>query len=226
MDDVAPDPATRQPLREVVARDIRRKIMAGELAPGDRLREQALATEYGVSRVPAREALHVLAQEGFVDTVPRRGATVAFPSAQRTRQLMVIRENLEVLAAGLAARRRGGDQGEELTEVLELGTRATATGDYAALPELIARFHDAVGIASGNDELAKMTRSLRMQVRWVFEMQLEERSGQSWKHHQEIAEAILAGDQERAESSMHADVTRDADLLVDLLVARAERQRP
>jgi DNA-binding GntR family transcriptional regulator len=213
----------KQPLRERVARDLRRKIVSGELPPGHRLREEPLAAEYGMSRVPAREALQVLAQEGFVEIVPRRGAAVAFPSARRTRDLMIIRDNLEVLAAGLAARRHGGDRADELAAVLAIAGEAVAERAYETLPDLIDRFHDAVGDATGNESLAKMLRSLRAQIRWVYEMQLERRSAESWHHHREIAEAVLAGDQERAETAMRADVTRDADLLVDLLVARAER---
>lgn len=212
-----------EPLREVVARDLRRKIVAGELAPGQRLREEHLASEYGMSRVPAREALQVLAQEGFVEIVPRRGAAVAFPSARKTRELMAIRDNLEVLAAGLAARNRGGSVAAALTTALTEADAAIAQRRFAALPDLIDRFHDAIGDATGNESLAKMLRSLRAQIRWVYESRLEHRSAESWQHHRTITEAVLAGDQAGAEEAMRADVTRDADLLVDLLVERSER---
>lgn len=214
---------TSQPderLRDVVAREVRARIISGELPPGARLREEPLALEHGVSRVPAREALHLLAQEGFVDIVPRRGATVAFPSPRRTRELMVVREDLEQLAARLAARRRGGEVAEELQQVLEAGSRASSQREYEGVPRLIDRFHNLIGKASGNAELERMLQALRSQVRWVFEVDLEQRSEESWVHHRAIAEAVLAGDEEAAARSMHDDVVRDAVLLLDLIVAR------
>lgn len=217
------DTTQQLPLRESVARDLRGRIISGDLAPGERLREEPLALSYDVSRVPAREALHLLAQEGFVDLVPRKGATVAFPSARRTRELMVVRETLEVLAAGLAAKRWGGDVAEQFTDVVRRGTEAVEREAYPELPALIDRFHDLVGDASGNRELARMVRATRLQVRWIYEMELERRSAVSWQHHHDIAKAILAGDQEEAEAAMRADVTRDLDLLFDLLMARSER---
>jgi DNA-binding GntR family transcriptional regulator len=207
-------------LRDVVAREVRNGIISGGLAPGERLREEALALKHGVSRVPAREALHLLAQEGFVDIVPRRGARVAFPSAKRTRELMVVREDLEQLAARLAARRRGGDEADDLRRVLSQGTAAAAERNYDGVPELIERFHDVIGIASGNTELIRMLRSIRSQVRWIFEVDLDVRSDISWHHHRAIAEAVLAGDEEAAVEHMRDDVVRDASLLVDVLVAR------
>src|SRR3977135_4353949 len=99
-----------RPLRDVVADGLRAQIVSGALAPGTRIREERIAIEHGVSRVPGREAVQRLEQEGFLVLTPRRSATVATPSARRVLELMEIRTNLEVLAARLAARRGGGPQ--------------------------------------------------------------------------------------------------------------------
>ena len=65
------------PLRDVVFNTLRQAILKGELKPGERLLEIALAERLGVSRTPVREAMRKLEQEGLVVMIPRRGAQVA-----------------------------------------------------------------------------------------------------------------------------------------------------
>ena len=69
------------PLRDVVFETLRQKILKGELKPGERLIEVALAQRLGVSRTPVREAIHKLEQEGLVVMAPRKGAQVATSTA-------------------------------------------------------------------------------------------------------------------------------------------------
>ncbi|MBL7495803.1 GntR family transcriptional regulator [Frankia sp. CNm7] len=201
-----------QLLRDTIAAALRSEIVAGALRPGERIREERIASEHGVSRVPVREALQRLAQEGFLVLTPRRGATVATPSPRRALELMAIRSNLEVLAAQLAARRRGGSAATELAHLVELGTAATAERRYSELPALIDRFHDLVAVGSGNGELVELLRTIRSKVRWMFEVDVEERSTMSWAHHAEIVDAILRGDERAAAMHMVHDVDRDEAL--------------
>src|SRR5690606_2315410 len=86
-----------QPLREAVQDAIRAAIVEGRYPPGERLLEDQLAQELGVSRNPVREALHALSTEGFVVIEPRRGARVATVSRQRAGELFEVREVLEGL---------------------------------------------------------------------------------------------------------------------------------
>ncbi|WP_172892145.1 GntR family transcriptional regulator [Jatrophihabitans sp. GAS493] len=212
--------ATVEPLRDSIARSLRAEIISGELVPGTRILEHALAEQHGVSRVPAREALQLLAHEGFIEIVPRRGATVALPSPRRTRELMVIRQNLEELAARLAAERQGAPVAAELRSVLKQGSSATARKQFDHVAGLVDRFHELVAQASGNAELATLLQTVRSQVSWIFEYNLEQRSPDSWRHHALIAEAILQGDPEAAAAAMREDVVRDEKLLFEILLTR------
>jgi DNA-binding GntR family transcriptional regulator len=209
-----------EPLRDSIARSLRADIISGELVPGTRILEQMLAEKHGVSRIPVREALQLLAHEGFIDIVPRRGSTVALPSPRRTRELMVIRQNLEELAARLAAERRGGPVAADLRSVLKQGASATARKQFEHVAGLVDRFHELVAQASGNAELAILLQSVRSQVSWIFEVKLEQRSPDSWRHHAAIAEAILKGDPDAAAEAMRLDVERDERLLVDIMLSR------
>ncbi|GAA1656016.1 hypothetical protein GCM10009733_061940 [Nonomuraea maheshkhaliensis] len=99
--------ASHQTLRDEVTAELRRRILTGELAQGERLVEDRLAAALGVSRNPVRESIRVLAAEGFIQVVPRIGATVARLSAEEGEELFDVRMAVEGLAARLAARKRG-----------------------------------------------------------------------------------------------------------------------
>ena len=83
------------PLREIVTSELRQAILAGRYKPGERLVEDRLAEDFGVSRNPVREALRSLAAEGLVSLTARRGATVAAPSAEDAREMIEVRATLE-----------------------------------------------------------------------------------------------------------------------------------
>src|ERR1700753_1425285 len=99
------------PLRDVVATEIRRLILDGSLGQGERLIEDRLAEQLGVSRNPVREALRVLEAEGFVDTAARRGCFVPTLSPEQAAALFEVRLAVEPLGARLAARAAGRSPG-------------------------------------------------------------------------------------------------------------------
>src|SRR6266446_3947929 len=88
-----------------LAAKIQARVLSGEFASGSRLRQESLATEFGVSRTPVREALRKLQASGIVQLEPRRGARVRGPSAREVREAYEVRAELEGLAAALAATR-------------------------------------------------------------------------------------------------------------------------
>src|SRR5882724_6375493 len=94
-------PMTRS---EAVAGELRRMIKSGELAPGAHLRQADIAARFGMSTTPVREAFMILAQEGIVRQDAHRGVVVFEPSLEDLTETYEIREVLEGLAAGLAAK--------------------------------------------------------------------------------------------------------------------------
>ena len=201
-----------RPLRDQIADVLRTQIVTGAMAPGDRLREEHIAEEQRVSRVPVREALQRLEREGYVVLAPRRGARVALPSPERVMHVMEVRRALEVFAARRAADNRGGEVADDLRAVLDAGLRAVAAHDLSDVPGLIDRFHDLVAVASGNSELVQQLDALRSRVRWLFAVDVAHRSEKSWSDHEIILTAILAGDADRAAELMDVHVARDEDL--------------
>src|SRR5258708_23063533 len=95
----------RASLSKVVSEKIRGQILAGRLKPGERLIEDRLSAELGVSRVPVREALRGLSMEGLVRLEPNRGATLTAVTPELVAELVQVRTLFEALNAPLAARR-------------------------------------------------------------------------------------------------------------------------
>lgn len=94
------------PLFALVQETLRKRILSGAYAQGERLVEGDLAEEMGVSRIPVREALRALAAAGLVRIEPRRGASVASLSPEHARDIVEVRATLEALNARLAAQPR------------------------------------------------------------------------------------------------------------------------
>ncbi|HEX4247813.1 MAG TPA: GntR family transcriptional regulator [Pseudonocardia sp.] len=188
---------------------LRAEIIDGTLSAGSRLKEEAIASRFGVSRVPIREALLQLESEGFINTEKYRGATVSARSERDVVELMQVRRGLEVLAASLAAEARGGAEADNLRAIVDRGRRAGESGAVDQLPPLILQFHEIVARASGNAELARMLDGLLRRIAWGFELEIEDRIDTSWADHAAIATAILGGSPVQAGYLMGEHILKD-----------------
>jgi DNA-binding GntR family transcriptional regulator len=190
--------ARHAPLNKVVADAIRERILAGEFEPGERLAEETLSVELGVSRMPVREALRALAAEGIVTLEPRRGASVTTYTPQQVKELVEVRATLEALNAKLAAQRKDPVQMRELQRVLALGARINEKTDLATIQENNNRFHEALEAIGANSVLSNIVRSLRDRTALIFARQSRARVRENWKEHAQIVKAVIAGDADLA----------------------------
>ena len=189
----------REPLSKVVADRLRRAILTGHYKPDERLVEDRISEQLGVSRVPVREALKALAGEGIVDLRPRRGAWVTAISAEVARELVEVRATLEGLNARLAARHHEAAVVERLREVLARGNAAADKGLPEDLTILNSEFHDLLATAGSNSVLFDIMRSLRDRTNLVFAQNGTRRAREDWKEHSAILSAVIDGDEELAE---------------------------
>ena len=207
--------SSHRTLREVVSDEIRQMIVSGELAPGERLFEDRLAEQLGVSRNPVREALRALEGTGLVEVVPRRGAYVSRFEPDRARQLLELRSVLEAYAAEMAARNRTDDDLIAIRECIEQGRKATAENDVVLAAGYHRDFHKLIEYASKNEYLEPAVAPLRHQTEMVFSMLVDTRGVTGWDEHERILEAIERQDVEAARhSTMHhmSSVLRDLSL--------------
>ncbi len=190
--------ASHSPLFALVTDKLRERILKGGYAPGERLVENKLSAELGVSRIPVREALRALASEGLVLIEPRRGASVAKLSPDIVREMVEVRATLEGLNAKLAAQRRDPGLIAELEAVLQQGMEAAAQGRADELLTLNSRFHEVLGNIAANSVLQEMMRSLRERTAVLFGPANTVRARQNWDEHAQILQAVIAGDADLA----------------------------
>jgi DNA-binding GntR family transcriptional regulator len=131
------------------------------LKPGERLVEERLADELGVSRNPVREAIRALASEGLVDVAARRGASVAVMSDQEAREIIEVRALLEGHNARLAARRQDKRIIKRIEAVLSKGTAAVTANRLDQLFDLNQQFHSELAAAGRNTVLGELLQKLR-----------------------------------------------------------------
>ena len=198
-------------LGKQVADQLRRAILSARHKPGERLIEDRLSEEMGVSRMPIREALRTLAAEGLVDVQPRRGASVAAISPAVARDLVEVRATLEGLNARLAARHREPLIVTELGAVLDEGNVAARSGNVDALARLNGAFHDKLAQAGRNTILWDIMRTLRERTSLVFAINTARRAQDDWDEHSRILAAVIEGDEELAAILATRHVHRAAD---------------
>jgi DNA-binding GntR family transcriptional regulator len=206
-------------LRDQVCEQLRDQIINGRLGPGRRLVERDLAEEFGVSRVPVREAVQTLIAEGFVEAVSPRRIVVRNLSRRDVEELFDVRESLEVLSTRQATQRADGAALDRFEELLEAARLATAVGEPAALSRANSAFHHHVIEMSGNRLLASMLEPLEGRLRWVYQ-QIDDPE-QVWLEHQELFRAISSGNVRTAEDCAFRHVRRNRDAAIQLLYGRA-----
>jgi DNA-binding GntR family transcriptional regulator len=208
--------STHPPLRRVVLEEIRRRIIAGVYAPGERVFEDQIAADLDVSRNPVREALQALAGEGFIELEPRRGARVAVVSQAQAGELFEVREVLEGLVASLAATRRTEAEVAAMRAVVEQGCDAAEAGNLAALPALNTRFHTLLAMTARNAMLAETIERLRHLIEWIYSQRIAQRAPRSWREHSLIVDAIAGGDADTAERVARAHIAMARAAYVDM----------
>lgn len=190
-----------QPLAAAVLSTLREAIVGGIYLPGQRLVEEDLALELEVSRGPIREALHLLAVEGFVEIEPRRGAKVAIFTRKQADDLFVMRLTLEGLVARLAAERRTDQQLDHLRDVCEAGLSAATQQRTDELPALNTAFHEALADAADNTLLAEQLSTMSTMIQWAYAKRIRERLTDSWFEHRTIVDAVASRDSLAAETA-------------------------
>ncbi|MDQ1536666.1 MAG: hypothetical protein QOE58_1059 [Actinomycetota bacterium] len=175
-------------------------IVSQALPPGERLVEVDLAKILGVSRGPIREALQILARDGFVDLRPRQGAFVRVPSQDEVENFYDVRRVLEVEAARLAATRITPSGEAALKKCLLAGAETLEKGDDPS--SISPGLHMIVRTIAANPTLSSFLELVGRRSAWYLSPFHLERRRRAWREHEEIAEAIIAGDASRAQELM------------------------
>ncbi|TDO38176.1 GntR family transcriptional regulator [Paractinoplanes brasiliensis] len=183
-------------LVELAVERLSHEILSGRAEPGERLVEEQLTRRLGISRAPLREAMRLLAQQGLVEHIPRRGARVATLSADDVRELYDVRDVLERHAV---ATMPANPDLTALRAALEVMRKATEADDRLELANAHRRFHTEVVALGGNRQLADLYGSVlvRIQLYMAVNMRREAEAARAEDgvlRHERLFAAVSAND--------------------------------
>lgn len=203
-------------------RIIRDAVLSGEFTAGERMRERQLAERIGVSRVPVREALRRLGEEGLLEEVPHRGRFVRTFTPDEVVDISNLRLGLETVAVRLVTRM--GRPLTPLEEAVEAMREAAEAGEISRLNRLELEFHEALCRLSGNRMLSDAFDAITGKVLLVMSL-----DNFVYSNHREVPdehiplmEAIASGDEEHAVRTVIAHVVSTLDKLFDAMGASDE----
>jgi DNA-binding GntR family transcriptional regulator len=207
---------TERSITDQVRESIMQAIIEGRLASGALHSVQTLATAFGVSRTPVREALIELSGQGVVKFERNRGVRIQQTSVHDLEEIFALRILLEVPATHRAVDNGAAGLIESLKDELEAMSAAADAGDEVTMMEHDRRFHMLINQASGNGRLASYIDSLRELVltRGVSTVGRSRDLAAIVDEHSKIIAAIEAGDAARAASRMKDHLVTTARLLL------------
>ncbi|MCZ4498362.1 MAG: GntR family transcriptional regulator [Marmoricola sp.] len=210
-------PLPRTTLRDAVAEEIRRRVFSAALPPGSRVDQEALAHDLGVSRVPVREALITLHDEGIVENIARRGAFVALLSR------LDIHDNYRILGmvSGLAAERAAGNlTAADLARLRDLADRMESSSAPVEQERLNFEFHALINRAAGSRKLVSVLRMLVNAVPDTFYESHSEWPDKANHDHRRIIEMLATGNSDGARREIEQHFADGADRAVASLEQR------
>ncbi len=217
---------SRQSLPDVIASDLRERILSGDLAEGETIRQEALAEEYDVSRMPVREALKQLDAEGLVHLANNRGATVTEHSLGEIAEIFDLRTLLEVdlfrRAIPVMTAAQLGLCQDILTQ-MEASYNANDVSQWGALNQ---RFHAALYGAAGRNLTNEMLHRVALQSDRYIRMHLSvmKQREPARKEHRELLKLAQAGQVDAACALLAQHIGRAKEQLLTLMADRRPGQ--
>lgn len=191
-------------LTKLLAEELKEAIVAGKLAPGERLSEEKLAGSLKVSRVPLHEALRRLETEGYVTFLSNNDVRVSKPTLEEILDYYSIAGVLEGLAARLAVERAYPEEISHLRELHQLLKEAYRERDLNRYFEANSNFHHFIAEIARSERLHRLIKEMRqeMQKTRLLALHLAQRLDYSMREHDQILDAFLKKNPELAESTV------------------------
>ena len=213
-DPAEPRTRRRANLADEVATHIRDAILAGRLKPGERIDQDAIADELGVSRLPVREALISLDREGLVHTIPRKGSYVSRIDRDDIADHYQIFGQVAGLAAARAVARLTDD---ELARLIELHEGMARAANLEEQQRLNHEFHRTINRASGSQRMTSMLLLLSRSLPMPYVDFPTEWLEQANRQHKDIIDAFRRRDTRAAQRAMEQHINASARHAIEVL---------
>ena len=216
--------AAQPKLVEQVHDAIVSEIAAGKLKPGERIIQEQLAQELGVSRQPVQQALLLLRKQGVLRDAPGRGLIVASLDVEQVANMYDIRAVMEGLAFRKAAERNAERAKKQGPALIQSGRKAVAANSVAAMISADLKFHDFIYSLSENPLIAPA-----MDAQWTYTQRVmgevlmrDEMPRDIWDQHEALLAAVMAGDGASAEARARQHISQAATAMIGRLRGEAE----
>ena len=213
-------PVQRSLLSEQIANDLRRDILTGTLTPGSRIAQQALCEQFGVSRMPVRDALRVLTHEGLLVTDSAQHSVVAPLSRSDLQDSFLIEGTLTGIAASRASKNAQPDDLSVLEELHHNMVQAAGEGNQDRMTELNWSFHRFINRLAKSRKLISAIRFASLDLPRTYLMELPEWNSRSNEQHEAILQAMRKRQHARVGALMVEHVVESGSGLIGLLEAR------
>ncbi len=206
----------RRPVGEMAYVSLKGAIVRGDLHPGQRLVESALSAQMGVSRIPVREAIKKLEQDGLIEKPKKGGFIVKNPSRKEIEETFGIRACLESYATALATVHMDASTIDRLENVLKLYRDALERRDISNMTQLNNQLDEIIFSASGSEKLSALIANFRDFISRYRKALLTcmDYAAISLSDHEKIVEAMKEGDEERVEKLVRKHLLRGRDILI------------
>ncbi len=213
----------RQTTAEQVAIELRSRIIAGDIAEGEQLLQEQLASDLGVSRIPLREAMRQLEAEGLITLTSHRGGVVSVLTMDQIRELFEIRSCLETWLLAMAIPVMDKSTFEALDAIID----EMHPGEVAHWGEMNWSFHEALYAPAGRDQTLQMLRRVHHNLDRYLRVQISSTSG--WEkanaEHRGIVEFCRSKDVRRATAMLDAHIMDASTELIDALSKRRAKAK-
>lgn len=213
----------REPVADLAISELRRAILTGILAPGDRIKPEELAATLGVSRMPVRQALTLLEREGLVKTDRWRGTIVTPLDADLLQNIYDLREIIESSVAATVAQKPFNSK--PVRELIASGREVASGADIMQMIDLDLRFHTMLYDAFGNRVLSDVMVGLWDHVRRVIHaaVVIAGYRNEIWDEHEAIIDAIDERNPDRAAALSRAHIVSASRIAIRNLEALSQR---
>jgi DNA-binding GntR family transcriptional regulator len=214
-------PLPRRGTPDLLAAEIRTRILAGDLIPGDPLREADLAAAFNVARNTVREALRLLTQDGLAEHEVHRGVSVRRHSPAEVRDVFEVRTLIET-AVGVRAGTVSDEEIARLEVTLEDSERAATLEDARAVMTANLEFHREMVRLLGNPKLDKIFDQLLAEIRLVLAWLGSDVAGPWLERNRELLRLLVESDSvtfERALRQYMADSDAEVVARLDAVVS-------
>ena len=195
---------------------ILQEIATGTLAPGERLVQERIAESLGVSRQPVQQALALLLSQGVLRDAPGRRLIVAPLDAKYVRQMYDMRAVIEGLAFAQAALLNPERAARQGAIYIDAGRKAVASGSVPRMIVADMKFHAFIHELSGNSLIVPTLEPHLTYMQRVMGQVLirDHKPRDVWEEHEQLLQAVAAGEADRAEAMARAHITAAADFMI------------